>query len=377
MKHIPDNKQENNYGDCFTYNKKNKPKGSYVDISSGPNARGAKHFKISISWKKVFSVVLFLIIGLSGASMIYLYSILNSFNYDDLSDSPDSSDMSDGDPFINDNMILNVLLLGTDTRSPNDKGRSDTILIMTLDMRHKKIKITSLLRDIWVRIPGKYSDRINTAYSLGGAKLSIETVERNFGIRIDRYASVDFDGFSKIVDNLGGIDIDLTSNEVEYINKYSGDPNKLSGSGKIHLTGLQTLHHSRNRNSLGSDYDRTNRQRHVIITILDKLKTANIAQITKIISDVGPMITTNFKTSEITKLASNAPTYLNFNLEQFRLPTNENVRNETIDHKMVLVINDMPKARYELSKFIYEEAAIPPPDETSSKSSKVKQDLKK
>ena len=153
---------------------------------------------------------------------------------------------------------------------------------------------------------------------------------------------------------MGGIDIELTANEVSYINTYSPEKKKLKGSGMKHLTGLQALHHARNRNSAGSDYDRTQRQRNVILAVINKLKEVNLIQITKMVSDIAPTVTTNFRTSEITKLTSKATTYLNFPTEQFRLPTNDNVKGETIDRKMVLVIKDLNKAKKDLNKFIYE-----------------------
>lgn len=356
MKHNDDK-----YGDHFNYYQDKNDK--YVDISSGRTQK----IKKRIPWLKIFSILFFSVLGTAGGLMIYVYNTLNSLNYDNLSDNSDQASASepdndseqieaddDNNP-INDSMMLNVLLLGTDTRSSNDNGRSDSTMLMSLDLRHNKIKITSLMRDIWVQIPGYHKDRLNAAYSYGGAKLAIKTIEQNFGIHIDRYASVDFNGFAKIIDTLGGIDIKLSDKEIAYINSDTQNPIKVKGSGVVHLNGLQTLSHARNRHSTGSDYDRTQRQRDVIMMVIDKLKNANIRQITQIISDIAPLITTNFTTSEIAKLATNIMNYLKFNTQEFRLPTNDNVRNETIDQKMVLVINDMSKAKHDLAKFLFEE----------------------
>ncbi len=344
-------KKDDRYGDHYRYYQgKNS---EYVDISSG-SRRGPKR---KFPWLRVFSILFFSILGTVGGLMIYVYNTLNSVNYDDLSDEQHPSAASEPeDTYLNDSMILNVLLLGTDTRSDSDNGRSDSTMLISLDLKHKKIKITSLMRDIWVQIPGYHKDRLNAAYSYGGAKLAIKTIEHNFGVHIDRYASVDFNGFAKIIDALGGVDMKLTDKEIAYVNSDSQSPTKIVGTGVVHLNGLQTLSHARNRHSAGSDYDRTQRQRNVMIAVIEKFKTASIPQITKAISDVAPLITTNFKTSEITKLASNVASYSKFTNEEFRLPTNDNVRNETIDQKMVLVINDMTKAKYDLAKFIYEDS---------------------
>ena len=334
------NSMQNLHRDSYDDNYNNHSK--YVDISSGKPMKTAK-----FSFKKVISLVFFTILGLLGGLMIYAYNTLHSFNYESLPEETETVDEF-GNDLINDSQVLNVMLIGSDSMSVGDHGRSDSLLIVSLDLKNKKIKVTSLMRDIWINIPGHGKDRFNAAYAYGGPQLTISTIEKTFGIRIDRYMVVDFDGFSKIIDTLGGI-------ECAYINKYSGDPHTLKGSGVKHLTGLQALHHSRNRNSAGSDYDRTKRQRNVIHAIIEKLKTANIAQITDFISAVGPLVTTNFKTAEISRLSASAPEYLNYTMEEFRLPTNDNVRGETYDKKMVLVINDIAKAKKDLLNFIYED----------------------
>lgn len=340
------------YYDIYSENA-NKHDG-YVDIYSSERRIEKRRNRRAIL--KTFYTLFFVVLGLIGGLMIYAYRTLHSFNYQGLNNRDDSAILQDidGNDLINDKMVLNIMLIGSDSMSVGDHGRSDSLLILSLDIRHKKIKITSLMRDIWLTIPGYGQDRFNAAYAFGGPKLTIETIEKNFGIYIDRYAVVDFDGFSNIIDTLGGIDLELTSSECSYINKFSGDPHTLRGSGMKHLTGLQALHYSRDRNSIGSDYDRTSRQRNVIKSVVNKLKTANIAQITELISKVGPMVTTDLKSSEISRLATKSLTYLNFPMEEFRLPTDDNVRNETYSQKMVLVINNMFKAKKDLLNFIYE-----------------------
>lgn len=324
----------------------------YIDIYSG-----RKQKKRKIAWKKIFFTVFFIFIGIVGGVLIYAYNILTSFNYeapDEPQTSQENLENEDASSLINDNMVLNVLLLGTDSQSAGDGGRTDTILILSLDARNQKLKITSIMRDTWVKIPGYPSDRINAAYTHGGAKVTADTIKYNFGIKIDRYALVDFDDFEHIIDSIGGIDLELNRFEVNYVNKSCGNKRPLlRGSGLMHLNGKQALMHARNRDSIGSDYDRTERQRKVIMAIFEKGKTLNIGQVTQLVSTVLPMVTTNFKVSEITRLASKALTYFNFPVLQFRIPTDENVRDETIDSKMVLVINDMAKARNDLQQFIY------------------------
>lgn len=352
-------KPSNEYTDIYSNDPPQK-KTRYIDIYSGRKTG----IKTRVSWKKVFSFVFFLAIGVMGCAMIGVYRTLHSFHYNELNKTVDETD--DDSDLVNDSMVLNTILIGSDSMSTGDGGRSDSMILLSLDARHKKIKLTSFMRDMWVTIPGYGQDRLNASYAFGGAKLTIDTIKKNFGVLIDRYAVVDFEGFSQIIDTLGGIDINLTADECAYINKYSGDKHTLHGSGVKHLTGLQALHYSRDRNSIGSDYDRTSRQRTVLRAVVEKLKTANIAQITELISTLGPLVTTNYKTSEISRIAAHALTYLNYPVEEFRLPTDDNVRDETYSQKMVLVINDPAKAKNDLHKFIYETEA---PSETSESAS--------
>ena len=146
------------------------------------------------------------------------------------------------------------------------------------------------MRDIFVSIPGYDDNKLNAAYAFGGAKLACETLELNFGIRIDNYLIVDFNSFTDIVDSLGGIDLELTYNEITYINWQSyrnhqtEDENELKADeytyyldrdgyevALVHVNGRQALWYARDRDSAGSDFDRTQRQRIVINTIFNKL----------------------------------------------------------------------------------------------------------
>ena len=335
----------------------------YIDIYSSERKKETRSFRISLS--RILFCIFFVCIGLIGSMMIYAYMTLRSFNYEtdfitqedniNIQDNLNTEDLNSSN-LINDNMILNVLLIGSDSMSVGDGGRSDSILILSVNMRTKKIKITSIMRDTWVSIPGHSKDRINASYAYGGCKSVIDTIHRNFGIYIDRYACVDFAGFSEIIDSIGGIDMYLTEQECSYINKYSENKNNVLkiSSGVKHLTGTQALQHARNRNSIGSDYDRTTRQRQVIKSVIEKMKSANITEITNLVSKLAPIVTTNFKQSEIGRLVLKALEYLKYNIEEFRIPTDDNVRNEIYSQKMVLVINNMSKVIEDLKKFIYE-----------------------
>ena len=185
----------------------------------------------------LLSVISVLLI-LSGCVCIVVYTYFHRINYQEISvdggnDSSESSrfihDNSDApaesseiNPYsgalLNDPMVLNIMLFGEDTRKGSDIGNSDTMVLFSIDTRHKKLKMLSFMRDTYVDIPGYGENRINAAYTYGGAALTVSTIQKNYGIKIDRYAVVDFSSFKKIIDVLGGIDVPLTAEEVDYIN---------------------------------------------------------------------------------------------------------------------------------------------------------------
>lgn len=319
--------------------------------------------------------------------MIYVYSLLNSLNYKEIKDdpastSPTSSDNSgdvsgftveDGE-LLQDSKVLNVMLFGEDNHGSDEHGRSDTMIMLSIDNRHKKLKLTSFQRDTYVYIPGHDYDKINSSYTLGGAKLSIQTIEANFGIKVDRYAVVDFDSFKKIIDTLGGVDIELSQDEIDYIN-YQMYKNKQVDSSKtitdspgvVHLNGQEALWYARNRglskgedgNEIGidgDDWDRTSRQRKLLETIFDSMRNADIGQIVSIVSSVGPLITTNLKKDEITALVTRALTYLDYDVEQYYIPE-EGLwyYDDNTPSGSVIRISDMEAQRRKFAEFVYEE----------------------
>lgn len=363
----------------------NDAKNNLVDISSNSQIRKVYNKKGRI--KRILCIIFSVIFLIGGSGMIYVYSLLNSLNYKEIKDdpastSPTSSDNSgdvsgftveDGE-LLQDSKVLNVMLFGEDNHGSDEHGRSDTMIMLSIDNRHKKLKLTSFQRDTYVYIPGHDYDKINSSYTLGGAKLSIQTIEANFGIKVDRYAVVDFDSFKKIIDTLGGVDIELSQDEIDYIN-YQMYKNKQVDSSKtitdspgvVHLNGQEALWYARNRglskgedgNEIGidgDDWDRTSRQRKLLETIFDSMRNADIGQIVSIVSSVGPLITTNLKKDEITALVTRALTYLDYDVEQYYIPE-EGLwyYDDNTPSGSVIRISDMEAQRRKFAEFVYEE----------------------
>ncbi len=263
-----------------------------------------------------------------------------------------------------DDNVTNILLIGLDTRSNRNTGRSDTMILLSINEKTNKITMTSFLRDIWVKIPGHDDNRLNTAHNKGGPNLLMETLRVNFGITVEKFVSVNFYSFINIIDALGGIDLELTEREVEIANKYIGDMNEelfdlprsrdriQGGAGMKHLNGKQALGYARNR-YVGSDFGRTGRQRKVLDQVFQKLKTQSALQLNNLLQEFLPQVSTNLTQGELGGLLLKAPGYLGYSLDSWSIPMDGTYKNETIHHSDVLVI-DFDENIQELKRRAYD-----------------------
>lgn len=205
--------------------------------------------------------------------------------------------------------VKNILFIGAD-KEKGGASRSDSIMIISVNKKVGRVIVTSVLRDTHVDIPGECEAKINAAYAWGGANLLIQTIEQNFNIKIDGYAVVNFNMFTELVDGLGGIDIEVTEDEADYINnrhnyKKETKPDHFESGESVHLNGYQALWYARIR-KLDSDFMRTYRQRKVIAAIAENVKkellTGNIFGLISTAKDVAPNIETSLSKSEFTSL---------------------------------------------------------------------------
>lgn len=209
---------------------------------------------------------------------------------------PDSSDLNNGD-------VVNVLLVGQDRREGEKRQRSDVMLLCTFNPKKNTITLTSFLRDTYAFVPGYGYKKLNAAYAYGGFSLLNETFAVNFGVHVDANVEVDFFGFVKIIDLLGGVDIELTQKEADYMNEnmgfeYNQDEKWDLKAGKNHLNGDQALAYSRIR-KIDSDFGRTQRQRTVLMALLQAYKNKPLTEMLALVDDVLPMVTTNLTNQEI------------------------------------------------------------------------------
>ncbi|MBQ9375948.1 MAG: LCP family protein [Ruminococcus sp.] len=293
--------------------------------------------------------------------------IYDSINIDDLVDGPDSpKDKIDDlekkikanfnkDGLMQSGDVMNILLLGTDARDNSERGRSDSMILLSINKQTEEIVMTSFLRDIYLTIPGIETTRLNHAYAYGGADLAVETIEQNFKIKIDRYAQVDFTSFVKVVDAVGGVDINVTAEEVPYVNKYLIEINdienqaqgsgNLTHSGKQTLNGRQALSYSRIR-YIGTDFGRTERQRKVLEQVIKKARKLSITDLDKLLDKLLPCVTTNLTEGELFKLILKSPTYFKYDVKQCRVPVDDSYEFMTIRSMSVLGIDFKENKKY-------------------------------
>lgn len=247
-------------------------------------------------------------------------------------------------------LVSNILLLGVDGEE-GQSSRSDSMILVSIDFVHQKIKLTSFLRDCWVEIPSKGKNaKLNAAYAYGGPQLAKDTIEYNYGVGIDHFIKVDFRMFKMIIDKLGGVDVEVTKKEADFINKTTRQT--VESGSSVHLNGEEALVYCRIR-KLDTDYMRTFRQRKVITALLDKAKKASAADLIAMAKEVFPLIETDLSPSEISILAyKGTAALLGFDLVQTRVPTDDQMRTDTVSGQWV-EIADMDAVREYLYDFIY------------------------
>lgn len=196
-----------------------------------------------------------------------------------------------------DSRIINILLIGQDRRPGEDRARSDSMILCTYHKDTGQLTLTSILRDLYVQIPGYQDNRINAAYAAGGMQLLNDTLLTNFGIRVDGNIEVDFNQFSDIVDLIGGVTIDLREDEAALMN---GTPGSSLTAGENLLNGDQALQYARIRSlDADGDFSRTGRQRKVMEAIFRAYRDASLGTLMRLMKDILPMITTDMSNLQI------------------------------------------------------------------------------
>lgn len=253
---------------------------------------------------------------------------------------------------INNEKYINVALFGLDKRSENEKARSDSIIIANINFEEKKINVVSILRDTLVDIEGYGSEKLNHAYAYGGAPLALKTINSNFDLNIDKYVAVDFFSLAKTIDIIGGVDIELKdyegnqiNNNLVEINNIEGLPkgtDYIKGYGLKTLNGRQAVAYSRIRKEGNGDYERTQRQRKVLMQLIRKVQGQTSEKKFEIGTEIMGQVNTNLSMEYIKNIASRILYDDEFEINQYRIPQEGTFKSE-ISNGMWVINADMDK----------------------------------
>lgn len=246
--------------------------------------------------------------------------------------------------------VINVLLVGSDSLDPNaEKGRSDTMMLLSYNVEENKATVASFLRDSLVEIPGHGKTKLGHSYAYGGIGLTINTINSVYGLDIQNYVTINIENLKNVVDKLGGIDITLTAEEAELYQAYG---KKYIKEGVNHLDGDDALMHARNR-SLDSDFGRTRRQRAVMNAIYQKvLTTKDPSALLTLINYCLTQVKTNMDVNFIYDMATKIIAAENLEIQQTSIPTLSTYTGGTYEGMSVLFV-DIEANKKVLEELLY------------------------
>lgn len=303
----------------------------------------------------IISVTILSIFLIITGYSIYLFSKINTIKLDRNSVVNLNTDTYNNEDFIN------ICIIGSDQYSESNYS-ADSIMILTIDKFNKKIKLTSLMRDMYVSNPDTNDMfNLNEAILEGGHELLLKTINTNFNLSIDKFIEANLNSFPKIVDTLDGITIDIKNEEIDQINKFisaidennntSTDPIKTSGPQL--LNGTQTSAYCRLRSESGRDDVRTQRQRYVLSCIFDKIQNTSLLKYPSLANDLFPLIETNLKSSEIINIAFTILEQGINTIEETKFPLDNQYEMLLTDGDKFHLSIDIENTAKEINKYIY------------------------
>ena len=268
------------------------------------------------------------------------------------------------------NSIKNIVFFGIDTQSdgdgqddPNFMGRTDSIIIVSINPKYKTLKMISIPRDTYAEIEGYGKTKINHAYEYGQEQLALKTINQNFGLNLTEFVTIDFAGLINVINDIGGVQLSITQAEKNFINENSklayeltkSSVKKLSSAGLVTLDGEQALTHSRNR-TIGDDFTRAGRQRQVLEAIMNKISKMSMGEINKHIDVFLQQVTTNVNVMDyisiITDVLFNKDTYLD-GIISAQCPSKEIATGQYIGPTYYFIPSSTEKMQEEMLDYLY------------------------
>ena len=288
---------------------------------------------------KIFFIIVIDICLAVVAAVAYITRITDGLNYNEL----DHTDLGLTDPVndpltddVTDTSITNIALFGVDQREGDSTARSDTIMIVSVDKRHNKIKLCSIMRDTLVPIEGHDQRKINSAYFYGGPQLAVKTLNQVFDLNITEYATANFNQMAQMIDAVGGVEIDVTESERLQANINIKEQSRMAGlsedyiktAGLQNLNGTQAVAYARIRRvqtseGQGDDFGRTDRQREVMAKMFDKVENMNVLQYPELARKFLPLVETSLDMNDLFDLGGIMLRDVEF--VEARFPTNQDL----------------------------------------------------
>ncbi|MDL2234965.1 LCP family protein [Christensenellaceae bacterium OttesenSCG-928-L17] len=257
----------------------------------------------------------------------------------------------------------NILLVGVDRRGTSGRANADTIMVATIDKQNNRLKLTSIMRDMYVPIPGYPAGRINSAAAKGGIPLLMQTINEAFSLDIRNYVMVDFSMFERLVNKLGGLTISMSAAEISAANDNIAGLNKQRGvedlwsgfifanPGNVKLTGQQALAYARIR-KIDSDFSRTNRQFKVLNTIYAKFRAQTLLEQYSLLYDILPLVETDLTEFRVMELAVSALSMDTSGLLHTTFPANGLYKSGKVGTSYALLV-DIPANAWAMHDFIF------------------------
>ena len=315
-------------------------------------------------------ILLIIVLGL-----IYFFYITNKTQLDNSKDATIITNELNSDDIKG---YRNIAIFGVDSRdnSLEKSTHSDTIIIASINKKTKDIKLASIYRDTYVNTPGNGFNKINAAYFKGGYALALNTINTNFDLDIKEYVTVNFSAVCNVIDLLGGITLDITDEELKYVNGYTKELNKINDTnvGKLKSSGTQLVNgthataYARIRYTSGGDFKRTERHRIVVGKIFEAAKSTDLLTINSIFNEISPQIYTNLNSLDMLGLAKDV---LSYNIvDQTGFPFD----NSAEYYKKISYVfpTDLAANVTQLHKFLFDDEAYVPSSTVQGYSDEIK-----
>nr|WP_319487365.1 LCP family protein [uncultured Caproiciproducens sp.] len=344
---------DNNTGEIDRYN--------YVDrdiySKSRPVRQGNKKYgRKKSGLKKVFLSILCLILVACAGVFVYGKYMMSRLDRSENINTSKYIEQPSAAPtrsILSNSQVSNILLIGTDKGDDGNSSRSDTTMLVSINTKNKTLRLVSFLRDLYVEIPTMKKQKLNAAYSKGGAELTMATIQNNFRINLDHYISVDFENFAAIIDKIGGLDIQMDQKLCDAENRNMGSHLK---PGVNHLDGRLAVYYARIRET-DSDFGRTGRQREVMELMIKKMEGLGPIKLTSLLNEFFPLVKTDLQDSELLAMLPVATSISSYSMKTMHVPNLNTYTEPTIKGIGQVLDPDLPQNCKLLWTFLYGENA--------------------